>query len=119
MAAISGKGGSISFTGVTVEVKNWTLDASVDMLEATSFSDAGVERNVVGIARWTATCVSNYDDTNTADLGDSASLTLTTTGAENWDGTAILSSLPVTTDVQGIIETTYTFTGNGALTPPS
>ena len=119
MAAISGKSGSITFSGITVEVKSWTLDNAVDMLDSTSFSDAGIERNVAGIFRWSATCVANYDDTNTADVGDEATLTLTTTGAENWDGNAILSAMPVTTDTQGLVETTFTFTGNGALTPPS
>ena len=119
MAALSGKGGSITFANITVEVKTWSLDNAVDMLEATSFSDAGIERNVAGIFRWSATCVSNYSATNTADLGDEGALKLTTTGAESWDGNAIMSAMPVNTDTQGLIETTYTFTGNGALTPPS
>lgn len=119
MAEKAGKGGSITFTGITVQVKNWTLSHGVDMLEITDFGDSGVEKSIGGITRWSATASANFDATNTADPGDEATLTLAVDGTDNWSGNALLESYDVTTDVAGVAEISYTFKGNGALTPPS
>lgn len=119
MAEKAGKGGSITFTGLTVGVKNWTLSFGIDMLEITDFGDSGVEKSIGGITRWSATASANFDATNTADPGDEGTLSLNVDGTDNWDGNGILESYDVTTPVEGVVEIAYTFKGNGTLTPPS
>jgi hypothetical protein len=119
MAAKAGKGGSITFTGITVLIRSWTLTSGVDLPEITAFSDAGVEKSIAGVARWSAVCVGNADVTNTADPGDSATLTLAIDGSDNWDGEALLNSYEVGVAFDGVAGITYNFKGNGTLTPPS
>lgn len=122
MANKAGKGGSITFTGITVGVKSWTLDFGMDMLETTDFGDSGVEKYIGGITRWTATAVSNFDATNTADPGDTAQLKLSVDGTDYWQSEAsgaILASYSVNTTVEGVVEITYNFQGTSTLTPPS
>ena len=119
MAEKAGIGGSISFTGITVGVKTWTLSFGIDMIEITDFADSRVEKSIAGITRWSATANANFDATNTADPGDEATLTLAVDGTDNWDGNAILESYDVTTNVDGVVEIAYCFKGNGTLTPPS
>jgi len=89
------------------------------MADITDFGDSGVEKNLAGIKRWVATATANFDATNTADVGDEATLTLAVDGTDNWDGNAILQSYDVTTGVDAAVEIVYSFKGNGALTPPS
>ena len=119
MAAKSGTGGSITFTGITVLIQSWTLSFGIDLNEITAFSDAGVEKSLGGITRWSAVCSGLADVTNTADPGDTATLTLAIDGSDNWDGAALLESYDVGVDVQGNAVITYNFKGNGTLTPPS
>jgi hypothetical protein len=120
MAATAGKGGSMSYSGITVLIQSWTLDYAADMLEITAFSDAGVEKSIVGIKRWTATATGPLDSTNTADVGDTATLTLyVVDSGVNWAGTAWIESISDSVDVQGVNMRTYNFKGNGTLTPVS
>jgi len=119
MAAKAGSGGSITFTGVTVLIQNWTLNFGVDLEDITAFSDVGIEASLATITRWSAVCVGLADVTNTADPGDEATLTLAIDGSDNWDGNAILQSYDVVVDASGVARLTYNFKGNGVLTPPS
>jgi len=119
MAEKHGKGGSITFTGITVGVKDWSLNMAVDIHDITDFGDSGLEKNIAGITRWTATASANFDATNTADVGDSATLTLAVDGSDNWDGAAILASYDVSVPVNDVATIAYNFVGNGTLTPPS
>lgn len=120
MAATAGKGGNFTYSNITVLIQSWTLDYAADMLEVTAFSDAGVEMSIVGIKRWTCTAIGPTDATNTADVGDTATVTLfVVAGGVNWTGTAWIESISDSTDTQGVNMRTYTFKGNGALTPVS
>lgn len=122
MAATAGKGGSWTATDITVLIANWTLDYTIDMLEITSFSDAGVEKNLGGVSRWTATLAGPFDATNTADVGDTITTILfeIVDGGSNWSGaSAIINQISDSVDTQGVNTRTYSITGNGVLTPPS
>lgn len=119
MAATPGKNASLTFSGITLLLKSWDLDSGVDMMEITAFSDAGVEKMLAGVARWTATATGSWDAGNTADVGDSATLTLTPVGGSTWAGTAFLSNISASSAVESPNEATYSFTGSGALAPPS
>lgn len=120
MAASAGKNGNFTFTGITVLIQNWNLDYTEDDLETTAFSDAGVEASIGGIKRWTATGVGLLDSTNTADLGDEGTLTLfVVAGGVNWAGNARINGISDGVDTQGVNVRTYSFKGNGTLTPVS
>jgi len=120
MAASAGKGGNFTYTGITVLVQGWTLDYTVDLPEITAFSDAGVEKSLPTIKRWSGTVTSLLDATNTADVGDTATATFFPIAAGvNWTGTAWIEGISDGVDTQGVNVRTYTLKGNGALTPVS
>lgn len=119
MAATPGKNASLTFAGITLLLKEWTVDENIDMMEITAFSDAGIEKMLGGVKRWTATANGSFDVGNTADIGDSQTLTLTPVGGTTWSGTAFLSGKSAASAVDAPNTMNYTFTGSGALTPPS
>lgn len=119
MAEVKGCSGSLTFTNLTAGVKAWTLDYQQEVLETTDFADSCARTYMAGFTGWTATATANWDAANTAKPGDSATLTLTVTSGKTYSGTALVTGLAVNTNVQGIVEATYTFQGTGALTPPS
>ena len=117
MAEIAGKAGSITFTGLTVGVKSWTLDYTADALEITDFADSGNRTYIVGLKGWTAAAEGNWDAANTAVPGvDPASLVLTATTGKTYTGNAILISLALSEPVDGVVTASYSFQGSGALT---
>lgn len=122
MAATAGKGGSWTADNITVLIQDWTLDYAADMLEITSFSDAGVEKNIVGIKRWNGTMTGPLDATNTADVGDVLTTVLfeVVDGGVNWSGaSAFIESISDVVNTQGVNMRTYGIKGNGILTPVS
>ena len=119
MAKAAGKEGSMTYSGITVAIRNWTLDWTGDALETTDFASAGWREYMGGLKEWKATAEGFEDSTNTADVLDSATLTLTVTSGVAYSGTALIVGKSPGTSVEGLAMVTYTFTGTGALTPPS
>ncbi len=117
MAEIKGCGGAVTFTNLTAGAKSWTLNWTNTPLDTTDFADNCAKTAIAGFTEWNATVVCNWDAANTADPGDSATLTLKVTSALNYAGTALLTGITVNTAVDGVVEATYTFQGNGTLTP--
>ena len=116
MAEVKGTAGSITYTNLTAGTRSWSLNYTADTHETTDFADAGVGTYLGGITRWNATVTANWDAANTAAPGDSATLTLTVTSGKTYAGTAIITGMTPSTDVQGIAQVTYTFQGSGTLT---
>lgn len=122
MAATAGKNASWTADNITVLIANWTLDYAVDMLEITSFSDAGVEKNLPGIKRWSGTLSGPLDATNTADVGDVLTTVLfeVVDAGVKWSGaSAFIERITDTVDTQGVNMRAYDIKGNGILTPVS
>ena len=118
MAEVHGNGGSITFTNVTAGVKSWTLNWAADTHDITDFADGTARTFKNGLTSWTASCECNYDATNTADIEDAAAtLTLIVGGAVQYSGSALMTSMDVSTSVDGIVTMTYGFQGSGTLTP--
>lgn len=115
MAEVRGCGGSLTYTNLTAGVKQWTLDYQQEVLDVTDFADNCAKAFMAGFTSWTATATANWDAANSAKPGDSASLTLTVTSGKTYSGTAIVTGLSVNTDVNGVVEATYSFQGTGAL----
>ena len=127
MATITGKTGYVKFGTDTseselTEASEWSIDYSIESIETTEFSSSGVTAKsyIMGLADWTATVTSDFDDaaTPTAPSTTAASLLLYYDDTHFFDsaGTgAYLTGLSITTPVAGKIAITYSFQGNGAI----
>lgn len=129
MATYAGKEGSVTFGGSSIgELKSWSLNADVEMLDDTAMGDDW--RTVKGgLGSWsgTATAHLDYDDTAQAaaivDIlasspsGDSVALVFLAASGKTFGGNALVSNVSMTADLGNVIEVSFTFTGNGALTP--
>ena len=117
MANAAGKGGSVTFTGLTAGCTSWSVTWAAEVHDVTDFADgASSERKkVVGLSDWTADIEVKYDTANTAVPGGSAQLTLDIDGTYDYSGSAILASISATTPVDGEVTQTYHFEGNGTL----
>ena len=76
MSEVAGKGGSVTFDGLTAGVKSWSLDSAADMLPTTDYGDNGHKTFIGGCDGWTASCELNWDAANTVKEGDSGELVL-------------------------------------------
>ena len=129
--AIIGHSGSCTVGASTVtEAKSWSLDISQEVADVTSFNSSGWKESAATLKAWSGSITVIFDggdDTGQAALiagvtsGSSVALVLNTaaTGAgtsEKFSGDAIITSMPITNDVNGIIEVSFSFTGTGALT---
>ena len=130
--ALIGHSGSCTIGGVSVgTAKIWSVDLTGDTADTTTFADGGWKTNAQTLKGWSGTITVVFDggaDAGEDDLiqnlisGTSAELVLTTdaaTGAgtaETYTGDCIITTMPVTNDVNGIIEVAFGFVGTGALT---
>lgn len=131
MAPIIGHSGSCTAGGSAVgTAKAWSLDITGETVDTTNFASNGWKESVQTLKSWSGSITVIFDggdDTGEAALiagltsGSSVALVLDTsaTGAgtsEKFSGNAIVTSMPVTNDVNGIIEVAFSFEGTGALT---
>ena len=125
MAAIAGKGGKVvNDTNDVANISSWDLDVSVDMQDTTALGDDWKE-NISGLAEWSASAEGSWDiesDTNgqtafqTSFLaGTSVTLKLYVNAANYYSGSAYISSMSVSTPVDGKVDVSYEFTGDGEL----
>jgi len=128
MALISGtKGGVTLSTGYSVAITAWTLSVDAPTQEVTSWDDfasGGIWRNrVPGVKSWSGSFTARWDPTEsilgaidsivtlTLNIDDSAGA-----GALGVSGSAILSAVSGSVDMETPGEVTFTFDGTGALT---
>lgn len=131
MAPIVGYSGSCKVGASAIATaKIWSLDISRETVDATTFTSAGWKESVATLKSWSGTITVLYDggaDAGVAALitgltaGTSVALELLTSAAgagtsEKFSGNALVTSMPITNDVNGIIEVAFAFEGTGALT---
>lgn len=129
--AITGHSGSCTVGASAVtEAKAWSLDVSQGTADITNFSSNGWAESAATIKSWSGSITVIFD--GGADTGQAALITGVTSGAsvalelvtgsigsgssEKFSGDAIITSMPITNEVNGIIEVSFSFTGTGALT---
>lgn len=125
MATHAGSEGKV-FVGSSqvAEVKSWSLEITSDTVDA---SIIGTEwrKNQATIKSWSGSLDGFWDETDTTGQGElSAGATVTLnlypegddTGATYWSGDAIVTSISYSASFDGLVEVTFSFTGNGALT---
>lgn len=129
--AIKGYSGSCTVGGSAVtEAKAWSLDVTQETVDTTNFGSAGWKESVPTLKAWSGSITVIYDggdDTGQASLiagvtsGSEVAVELVTSASglgtsEKFSGNAIITSMPITNDVNGIIEVSFSFEGSGALT---
>ena len=128
--AIAGHSGSCTIGGTAItEAKSWTLNVSQDVVDTTNFSSGGWKESAATLKGWSGSITVIYDggdDTGQAALiagvtsGDVVALVLNADASgsgtsETFSGNAIITSMPITNAVSGIIEVSFDYTGSGAL----
>ena len=127
MATFDGNGGSVSFNATVIgELTAWTLDAEVDVLDDTVMGD-NWETKKGGRGKWSggATAFLDYDDAQQAAIiadiavadptGDSVAMIYLVATAKTFTGNMIVSGFSVSQPKDGVVEVTFNFVGNGAL----
>lgn len=129
--AIKGFSGSCTVGGSTVtEAKAWSLDVTQETVDTTNFGSSGWKESEATLKSWSGSITVLFD--GGADAGQAALIAGVTSGStvalvlntaatgsgssEKFSGDAIITSMPVTNDVNGIIEVSFAFEGTGALT---
>lgn len=127
--SIKGYGGSVKVGAVEVgTAKVWTLDMTASETDSTTFADGGWSSTCTGLKKWGGSITVMWDAG--ADAGEDAliqafvantevALTLLTEAAtgtgttESFSGNAVITSMPITNDVNSCIEVTFGFSGRG------
>lgn len=116
-----GKTGSVTIATAIAGIKSWTLDVTADIVETTSFDDAGV-RAYLGTIIGFSGSFEGYK-TGVPKVIDGAvvafSLEETSTATQKWSGSLILTGLHAASSNDGLVTYAYDFQGTGALTKPT
>jgi len=119
MAVISGRYGSVVFSGGQTYIKSWTLNRKADLYDSTNFDDSTGGRSYVsGFTDWSGSFEGFYSTGNTAVPGSTGKITLKTSSTGTTDlfyGDVIILGMDVGTGVDGLITQSYTFQGTGAI----
>jgi hypothetical protein len=124
MATRVGKDGAVKIgANAVAEIRDWSVEQTSEVVNDTVMGDAWMS-NKATQKSWTASFNAYWDDTDTngqlaLDVGTEVTLNLyseDTSGAVYWSGTAIISSVSQSASFDGLVEASFSATGNGALT---
>jgi hypothetical protein len=125
MANHTGIEGTVKIgANAVAEVRNFSINTSAETIDDTTITDTA-KTFVAGQTSWTADVSCFWDDTDTTGQGAmtaGASVTLNLypegaiTGDTYWTGSAIITSMNVSTPTNGMIEASFNAQGSGALT---
>ena len=133
MATIVGNDGSISISSVgLLNVRNFTCDITADTIE-TSTMGTDTRTYVRGLAGWSGSADVYVDPANLTGGASAISKLITTggtvgdaavafrgnlsaSGANNLQGSVIITGFSVKSSMDGLVEGTVSFQGSGAIT---
>ena len=125
---ISGKAGAVhattaggTATAVVISgIKSWSLDYVGDALETTDFGDSGHRTYIAGLDGWSGS-FEGYKDGAPKGLGLQYILELkeSADATQQWTGSALITGIHPSVDVDGIVGISYDFQGTGVLTVPT
>jgi hypothetical protein len=125
MATSTGKDGAVYVgSNAIAELRDWSIEESSEMVADTTMGDTWVS-NKPTTRSWTASFNVYWDPADTngqAAMDGGSELTLNfyptgnTSGLSYWTGDAIVASVSTSASFDGMIEASYSVTGNGALT---
>ena len=96
---------------------NWSVDANVNILDTTNFSDAGWKTHIAGLKDWTGTAEQHWQSDLLSEVGDRVVVRFYTNYASDqyYYGYAHVTGLTEGAEVDGLVEQGLTFTGEGIL----
>lgn len=125
MATSTGKDGAVYVgANAVAEIRDWSLETTSEVVNDTVMGDTWMT-NKATQKSWTSSFNAFWDDSDTTgqgalDEGSEVTLNLypegNTTGNTYWTGTAIITSVSKSASFDGLIEASFSATGNGALT---
>ncbi len=128
MAAVAGKGGTVTYAGGSVAtLKEWSLDISPDMHDVTSFTTAAPtwKEFIAGLNSWTGSLSGTFDAASTGQnnlITDSltpvsAAVILEKDQANGgkYSGNALISGASVGVAIDGLVDMGWDLQGTGAL----
>ena len=130
--SIKGYGGSVTAGASEVgTAKVWSLDMTANETDSTTFADGGWSASCAGLKTWGGSITVMWDAGADAGediliqafiAGTEIALVLLTEAAtgtgtsESFSGNVVITSMPITNDVNSCVEVTFGFSGRGALT---
>jgi hypothetical protein len=125
MANHTGIDGTVKIgSNAVAEVRSFSIKMSAETIEDTTITDTA-KTFVAGQTSWSADVSCFWDETDTSGqgamtAGSSVTLNLYPEGAASgdtyWTGSAIVTSMDVSTPTNGLIEASFSAQGSGALT---
>jgi hypothetical protein len=125
MATSTGKDGAVYVgANAVAEIRDWSLETTSEVVNDTVMGDTWMT-NKATQKSWTSSFNAYWDDSDTTgqgalDEGSEVTLNLypegNTTGNTYWTGSAIITSVSKSASFDGLIEASFSATGNGALT---
>jgi hypothetical protein len=125
MATYTGKNGAV-YVGVNAvaEIKDWSLETTSETATDTVMGDSWVTHKPT-LKSWTSSFNAIWDDADTNGqllLVEGAEVTINlyptgnNSGDVEWSGAVIVTSVSKTASFDGLVEASFSVTGNGALT---
>lgn len=123
MATRSGRLGAVySGTTAIAEIKDWSLEETSEMTASTVMGDEWVS-NTATQKSWTASFNAFWDDSDSGQAGLTVGSTITlnlypegnTSTKTYWSGSAIIGSVSKSASFDGLVEASFSVTGDGAL----
>lgn len=125
MANHKGSEGVVKVGSNTIsEIRDWSIEETADVIEDTSMGDSARTKKV-GLTSASGSLTAYWDETDTSGqeamtIGASITLNLYPEGSANASQyatcTAILTSVGVSASFDGMVERTFSFDVNGAVT---
>ena len=109
---------------VVAEIRSWSLDVSANIIDDSELADAWKTKKA-GSKEWSGSIECFWDETDTLGQGamdEGAEVTLNLhpegniTGDTFYTGSAIITGVNRSAGVDGMVEVSFNFEGNGALT---
>ena len=125
MATYTGKNGAV-YVGVNAvaEIKDWSLETTSETVTDTVMGDSWVTHKPT-LKSWTSSFNAIWDDADTNGqllLVEGAEVTINlyptgnNSGDVEWSGAVIVTPVSKTASFDGLVEASFSVTGNGALT---
>ena len=125
MSTYAGVGGAVfSGTNAVAEIRDWSLELTGATADSTVMGTAGSFMTVKPTLKsWTSSFSVIWNDSDSNGQGafvEGAAVTLypsgNSSGQVKWTGAAVVTSVTKNASVDGLVEASFTVTGNGALT---
>ena len=119
MAVLKGYAGNIKEGGTAIgEMGEWSLDVSADIVDTSAFGDEWKKKTATQ-KDWSGSCSGRLDPADGGQgaltIGSEVDMEFYTDATHKYSGSAIVESISRSAVVNGVLEVTFNFSGNGVL----